>query len=87
MGLLSKLKGSIYISILLFSILIFFSGSISAQDGEKLFKGNCASCHKIDKRLIGPALAGVEDRWESQENLYAWIKNSQDYLAKAGSTQ
>lgn len=82
MGLLSKLKGSIYISILLFSILIFFSGSISAQDGEKLFKGNCASCHKIDKRLIGPALAGVEDRWESQENLYAWIKNSQDYLKK-----
>ena len=82
MGLLSKLKGSIYISILLFSILIFFSGSISAQDGEKLFKGNCASCHKIDKRLIGPALVGVEDRWESQENLYAWIKNSQDYLKK-----
>jgi|TARA_B110000091_G_scaffold44693_1_gene48885 hypothetical protein len=80
MGLLSKLKGSISIS--LFSILIFFSGGISAQDGEKLFKGNCASCHKIDKRLIGPALAGVEDRWESQENLYAWIKNSQDYLKK-----
>ena len=82
MGLLSKLKGSISISISLFSILIFFSGSISAQDGEKLFKGNCASCHKIDKRLIGPALAGVEDRWESQENLYSWIKNSQDYLKK-----
>ena len=82
MGLLSKLKGSISISISLFSILIFFSGSISAQDGEKLFKGNCASCHKIDKRFIGPALAGVEDRWESQENLYAWIKNSQDYLKK-----
>ena len=52
------------------------------MDGEKLFKANCASCHKIDKKFIGPALAGVEDRWESQENLYAWIKNSQDYLKK-----
>jgi len=82
MGLLSKLKGIASFSISLFSILIFLSGSIQAQDGEKLFKANCASCHKIDKKLIGPALAGVEDRWESQENLYAWIKNSQDYLAK-----
>lgn len=51
-----------------------------AQDGEKLFKANCASCHKLDKRLVGPALSGVQDRWESQENLIAWIKNSQQYL-------
>ncbi|MGB0402775.1 MAG: c-type cytochrome [Salibacteraceae bacterium] len=56
------------------------SGTISALDGEKLFKANCASCHKIDKKFIGPALAGVEDRWEDKENLYSWIKNSSDYL-------
>ncbi|MCB0480148.1 MAG: c-type cytochrome [Flavobacteriales bacterium] len=63
------------------TLAILISGfALQAQDGEKLFKANCASCHKIDKKLIGPALAGIEDRWESKENLYAWIKNSSDYL-------
>ncbi len=64
--------------------VIFSLGILSnqgiAQDGEKLFKANCASCHKLDKIMIGPALAGVQDRWESQENLIRWIKNSQAYL-------
>lgn len=65
------------------SLAILLSGfGLQAQDGEKLFKANCSSCHKIDKKLVGPALAGVEDRWESKENLYAWIKNSTDYLKK-----
>jgi mono/diheme cytochrome c family protein len=80
MRLLGKLGRKFSYSVSILSIFIFISGSTVAQDGEKLFKANCASCHKIDKKFIGPALAGVEDRWESQENLYAWIKNSQDYL-------
>ncbi len=61
-------------------ILLIAGFSVKAQDGEKLFKANCASCHKIDKKLIGPALQGIRDRWESEENLYAWIKNSPKYL-------
>ena len=51
-----------------------------AQDGEKLFKANCASCHKIDKKLIGPALQGARERWEDEANLISWVKNSQGYL-------
>lgn len=27
-----------------------------AKEGAKLFKSLCASCHKLDKKLIGPAL-------------------------------
>ncbi len=68
------------LSVVLISFLL--SSPASAQDGEKLFKANCSSCHKINKKLIGPALAGVEERWEDKEALYAWIKNSQDYLKK-----
>ncbi len=48
--------------------------------GEKLFKGHCASCHKPDKDLTGPALKGARARWEGQGDIYAWIKNSQAYL-------
>jgi cytochrome c551/c552 len=62
------------------SLFLVFSLSGFSQDGEGLFKANCASCHKLDKKLVGPALAGVEDRWESRENLVSWIKNSGQYL-------
>ncbi|MCB9033041.1 MAG: c-type cytochrome [Chitinophagales bacterium] len=52
-----------------------------AVEGMDLFKANCAACHAVDKKVIGPALNGVWDRWESEESLHAWIKNSQAFLA------
>ncbi|SEC47354.1 Cytochrome c [Tenacibaculum sp. MAR_2009_124] len=30
----------------------------NAKEGRKLFKSICASCHKINKKLVGPALIG-----------------------------
>jgi mono/diheme cytochrome c family protein len=67
-----------------FSILIFagfFSGNtVFAQDGKTLFQTNCASCHQVHKKLTGPALAGVEERWPNKKNLYAWIRNSAAFL-------
>jgi len=48
--------------------------------GKKLFRENCASCHRrnmVDD-MTGPALRGVTERWEGREKLlYEWIKNSQ----------
>jgi len=42
---------------------------------------NCASCHALDKKLTGPALLGVEERWKgNRKNLTAWIKNTQNYM-------
>jgi cytochrome c551/c552 len=43
--------------------------------GKSLFNANCASCHKLNKKLIGPALKGVSAKYE-KEWLYSWIKNS-----------
>ncbi|MGB0879030.1 MAG: c-type cytochrome [Polaribacter sp.] len=76
------------ISILLkrFTILLFFTFSfqLHAQDvvdetrqkeGRKIFKSQCASCHKLDKKLIGPALGKVEERREN-DWLKAWIKDN-----------
>jgi mono/diheme cytochrome c family protein len=48
--------------------------------GEKLFKGNCGSCHKPDVKMTGPALKGAKAKWEGKGDIYAWIKNSQAYL-------
>jgi mono/diheme cytochrome c family protein len=67
--------------------LLLFSIDLSAQEanvanGEKLFKMNCAACHKLDKKLIGPALLGISEKRE-QDWLIAWIKNSPE-LIKSG---
>ena len=52
----------------------------SVEEGEKLYKANCVSCHQMDKKVIGPALRGVNDKY-SQEWLLKWIKNSAELIA------
>lgn len=71
-----------------FTLLLVFTFSVSsyAQDvdearqkeGKKLFKSLCASCHKLDKKLVGPALGGVEERRENSW-LKSWIKNNAEF--------
>ena len=69
-----------------FTFLLLFSLSFSAKaqdaidvarqkEGRKLYNNLCASCHKLDRKLIGPALAGVTERREN-DWLKAWIKNN-----------
>ncbi len=53
--------------------------------GESLFKANCAACHRLYKKMTGPALFEVGDKYE-KEWLYSWIKNSQD-MVKSGDAQ
>ena len=57
------------------------AGVETVKAGMALFKANCASCHGVDKKLVGPALTGVWDRWESEEKLISWIQNSTKFLA------
>src|SRR5690606_31192682 len=49
-------------------------------NGKALFNANCASCHKLDKKMTGPALRGVEARLEAEgldrQWIYDWVKNS-----------
>lgn len=49
------------------------------QKGESLFINNCAACHTMRKKMIGPALAKVEQKYE-KEWLYKWIRNSQQLI-------
>jgi cytochrome c551/c552 len=63
----------VLISCFLFSMM---SLGLQAQDGKQLFNQKCASCHAIDKQLVGPALKGVEDRWPDKNQLYSWVRNS-----------
>lgn len=45
------------------------------KEGKKLFKSLCASCHKLDKKLVGPALGNIEEK-RTNEWLKAWIKDN-----------
>ena len=77
-----------------FTFLLFlgFTLSTTAQDvdvarqkeGKKLFKSLCASCHKLDKKLVGPKLGGIESRREN-DWLKAWIKNNAALRASGDS--
>ncbi len=72
-----------------FSLLTIFLGMSQplfsqiegdAANGRKLFKANCASCHKLDKKLVGPPLAGVTETRET-EWLVKWIRNNAELRA------
>jgi len=41
-----------------------------ARKGEEIFKLKCTACHKIESKLIGPALNGITKRRNP-----AWIMN------------
>lgn len=76
----------------LFILASFFAvQGVSAQDdaavqaGKKLFNANCAACHKLNKRAVGPALKGVSSKYD-KEWLYSWINNS-TAMVKSGDAQ
>lgn len=72
------------------ALLLSFSTSLFAQDGDPvkgkaLFNANCAACHHLDKKMTGPALRGVGDKYEKQW-MYDWVHNS-SAMVKAGDAQ
>ncbi len=69
------------LSLLLPLFLLFFSQTVSAADGEALFKANCANCHKPDADYTGPALKGWADRVPDKEWIYKWVANPAQMIA------
>jgi len=54
------------------------AASIAA--GDALFKNNCAQCHAVNDRVVGPALAGISKR-RSTPWVIKWVKNSSKVIA------
>ena len=68
-----------------FSLFIAFAQEPDIQAGKKLFNANCAACHKLNKKAVGPALRGVSAKYD-RDWLYKWIKNS-SAMIKDGDPQ
>ncbi len=68
------------VSRLALSIIFLLSAFVgSAQgdpvNGKSIFNANCAACHKLDKKSIGPALGGITEKRDT-EWLKLWIKDN-----------
>lgn len=73
---------------LIVSISLLITTRSAAQniaEGESLFKQKCTACHAIDRDMIGPRLASVNQRHD-EEWLIPWIRNSQAMIAAGDET-
>ncbi|MBX2896131.1 MAG: c-type cytochrome [Cyclobacteriaceae bacterium] len=79
------------VTILTLALVFLFNSFAFAQQiptdeaaikaGEALFNGNCKSCHRVKQKLVGPALAGVEDRAPSVQWILDWVRNPARVIA------
>jgi mono/diheme cytochrome c family protein len=57
--------------------------SANAQDaaaGAAIFKQKCTACHGIEKAVVGPALKGIDTKYD-EAWLIKWIKNAPAFIA------
>ncbi len=86
---MTKHRSSAFLLVTLLLLSISFvsvAQAVSTQPadiaaGKALFNANCKSCHRVDQKLIGPALAGVTSRAPSIQWLKDWIHNSAKVVA------
>ena len=81
----SRISSYLVLLFISFTSLSGFAQEADVQAGKKLFNANCASCHKLNKKAVGPALKGVSAKYD-REWLYSWIKNS-SAMIKEGDAQ
>ncbi|MBP9186822.1 MAG: c-type cytochrome [Bacteroidia bacterium] len=71
----------------LFALLAIGTSFAKADvaEGEQLFTANCSACHALNERVVGPALKGINEKYD-EAWLTKWIKNSQA-MVKAGDAK
>lgn len=69
--------------LLFFFVLIALSvyATPPAEEGKTIFTARCAACHNVNKVLVGPALAGVDQR-RSIDWIINFVQSSQSVIKK-----
>ncbi len=52
--------------------------------GEDIFDNQCAACHRMDRKLVGPSLQGITQKYD-KEWLISFIKDNQTLIQKKDS--
>ena len=77
------LKRILLVTLLLPSLGL--SQEADVQAGKNLFNANCAACHQLNRKAVGPAVRGVTEKYD-RDWLYSWIKNGTQMI-KDGDPQ
>lgn len=84
MRIISLFFRSVTKSLILISFLsLAAANSASAQDaaaGAAIFKQKCTACHGLEKAVVGPALKGIDTKYD-EAFLLKWIKNAPAFIA------
>lgn len=76
------MKKKIVISAISLLLTLFVFSIPPVEEGKALFTTRCASCHNVNKVVVGPALAGVTER-HTEDWIVHFVHSSQT-LIKGG---
>jgi len=65
----TTMSRTLVIALFFLTSIFTFSQEPDLVAGKALFNTNCASCHKLDRKMTGPALRYVENRLAEEEGL------------------
>jgi cytochrome c551/c552 len=72
--------------LLLAFVIIFQQVAFSSpiEDGKSLFMSKCSGCHNVNKQLVGPPLAGLDQR-RTIEWITKFVNSSQSMVKQGDS--
>ena len=79
------MKKKITISVLTLLLSVFVFSIPPAEEGKMIFTTRCASCHNVNKMVVGPALAGVTER-HSEDWIIHFVHSSQAVIKGGDKT-
>jgi len=78
------MKKKITISGLTLLLTLYVFSIPPVEEGKMIFLNRCASCHNVNKVIVGPALAGIADR-RKEDWIIHFVHSSQSVI-KGGDT-
>jgi len=79
------MKKKLLISCLSLLMVLFVFSIPPVEEGKSIFISRCASCHNVNKIVLGPALGGVTDR-HSEDWIINFVHSSQTVIKGGDKT-
>lgn len=79
------MKKKIVISAFSLLLTLFVFSIPPVDEGKALFTTRCASCHNVNKVVVGPALAGVSER-RTEDWIVKFVHSSQSVIKSGDKT-
>jgi mono/diheme cytochrome c family protein len=76
---ISNMKPKLILFVLIAGITFRASAVPPVEEGKAIFTSRCASCHNVNKLVVGPALAGVDQR-HSIDWIINFVQSSQTVI-------